>query len=91
MSNLGNVLRKLVYSNVSQTGVWGRSPQPPVFMGVWGQSPQPLGDFCKIWKKNVCFGKMFVKCLLKNVSKNGIKIAFFLPLGQPLASSMILR
>ena len=28
MSNLGDVLSKLVYSNVSQTGVWGRSPQP---------------------------------------------------------------
>ena len=84
MSNLGNVLRKLVYSNMSQTGVWGRSSQP-------------LGDFCKIWKemfvleKN-CFGKFlkknvcFVKGLLnvrKNVCKNGIKIAFFLPLGHP--------
>ena len=49
MSNLGDVLRKLVYSNVSQ-------------MGVWGRSPQPLGDFCKIWKKMFvleknCFGK----------------------------------
>ena len=75
MSNLEDVLKKLMYSNVSQTGVWGRSPQPPVAMGVWGQSPQPLGDFCKNWKKcfvlekncfgkflkkNVCFGKMFV-------------------------------
>ena len=39
MSNLGDVLRKLVYSNVSQTGVCGRSPQLPVAMGVWGQSP----------------------------------------------------
>ena len=26
MSNLGNVLSKLVYSNVSQTGVWGVAP-----------------------------------------------------------------
>ena len=51
MSNLGDVLRKLEYSNVSQTGVWERSPQTPVAMGVWGQSPQPLGDFCKLWKK----------------------------------------
>ena len=38
MSNLGDVLSKLVYSNVSQTG-------------VWGQSPQPLGDFCKFLEK----------------------------------------
>ena len=37
MSNLGDVLSKLVYSNVSQTGFWGWSPQPPVAMG----------DFCK--------------------------------------------
>ena len=27
MSNLEDVLSKLVYSNVSQTGVWGRRPQ----------------------------------------------------------------
>ena len=96
MSNLGDVLRKLVYSNVSQTGVWGRSPQP-------------LDDFCKIWKKcllwkkivlenekncfgeflkkNVCFGKTFVK----NVCKNGIKIVFFYPWATPLASSIILK
>ena len=38
MSNLGDVLSKLVYSNVSQTG-------------VWGQSPQPLGHFCKFLEK----------------------------------------
>ena len=38
MSNLGDVLRKLMYSNVSQTG-------------VWGQSPQQLGDFCKFLGK----------------------------------------
>ena len=42
MSNLGDVLSKLVYSNVSQL---------PVAMGVWGQSPQPLGDFCKFLEK----------------------------------------
>ena len=51
MSNLGDVLRKLLYWNVSQTRVWGRSLQPPVAMGVWGQSPQPLGDFCKFLEK----------------------------------------
>ena len=50
---LGDVLSKLVYSNVSQTGVWGRSPQPPVAMGVWEQSPQPLGDFCKFLEKKL--------------------------------------
>ena len=42
---------KLVYSNVSQAGVWGRSPQPQVAVGVWGQSAQPLGDFCKFLEK----------------------------------------
>ena len=51
MSNLGDVLSKLVYSNVSQTEVWGRSPQPPVAMGVWGQNPQPLGDLSKFLEK----------------------------------------
>ena len=51
MSNLEDVLSKLVYSNVSETGVWGQSPQPPMAMGVWGQSPQPLGDFCKFLEK----------------------------------------
>ena len=38
MSDLENVLSKLVYSNVSQAG-------------VWGQSPQPLGFFCKFSEK----------------------------------------
>ena len=52
-SNLEDVLSKLVYSNVSETGVWGQSPQPPVAMGVWGQSPQPLGDFCKFLEKKL--------------------------------------
>ena len=51
MTNLGDVLSKLVYSNVSQTGVWGQSPQPPMAMGVWGQNPQPLGDFSKFFGK----------------------------------------
>ena len=51
MSNFGDVLSKLVYSKVSQTGVWGRSPQLPVAMGVWGLCPHPLGDFCKFLKK----------------------------------------
>ena len=51
MSSLGDVLSNLVCSNVSQTGVWGRSPQLPVAMEVWGRSPQPLGDFCKVLKE----------------------------------------
>ena len=55
MSNLGDVLSKLVYSNVSQTGVWGRSPQPPVAKGVWGRSLQPLGDFRKFLGKKSYF------------------------------------
>ena len=42
MSNLGDVLSKLVYSNISQTGV---------AMGAWGQSSQSLDDFCKFLKK----------------------------------------
>ena len=52
MSTLGDVLSELLYSNVSQTGTWGRSPQPLVAMGVWGQCPQPLGNFCKFLEKN---------------------------------------
>ena len=43
MSNLGNVLSNLVYSNVSQTGVWRRRPQPPVAIGIWG--------IVSFWKK----------------------------------------
>ena len=52
MSNLGDVLSKLVYSNVSQTGVWGRIPQPPVAMGVWGQSPCRWAIFVSFRKKS---------------------------------------
>ena len=55
MTNLGDMLSKLVYSKVPQTGVWGQSSQPPVAMGVWGQSPQPLGDFCKFLEKKSYF------------------------------------
>ena len=54
MSNLGDVLSKPVYLNVSQTGVWGLRPQPPVPMRVWGRSPQPLGNFGKFLEKT-CF------------------------------------
>ena len=51
MYNLGNVPSKLVYLNVSQTGVWERNPQPPVATGVWGQSSQPLDNFRKFLEK----------------------------------------
>ena len=44
MSNLGDMLSKLVYSNVSQTVVF-----------QLGQSPQPLGDFCKFLEKKSYF------------------------------------
>ena len=46
MSILGDVLSKVVYSNVSQT---------PLAVGVWGQSSQPLGDFCKFLGKKSDF------------------------------------
>ena len=42
MSNLGDVLSKLVYSKVSP-------PSAP--MEVWGLNPQPLGDFCAFLEK----------------------------------------
>ena len=45
------MLSKQEYSNVSQTEVWGRNPEPPEAMGVWGQSPQPLGNFSKFLEK----------------------------------------
>ena len=38
MSDLGDELSQLVYLNISQTG-------------IWGLSPQPLGDFCKFLEK----------------------------------------
>ena len=41
-SNLGDVLSKLVYLNISQTG-------------VWGQSHQQLGDFCEFLEKKKLF------------------------------------
>ena len=42
---LGTCWKSYCNSNVSQTGVWGRGPQPPEALGVWGRSPQPLGNF----------------------------------------------
>ena len=44
MSNLGDVLSKLVYSNVSQTGVWGRAPAAGGYGGL-GAKPPAAGRF----------------------------------------------
>ena len=54
MSNLGDVLSKLVYSTVPQTGVWGRSRWlwGPVAMGVWGKAPSRWAIFVSFWKKS---------------------------------------
>ena len=38
MSNLGDLMSELVYSNVSQTR-------------AWGQSPQPMAEFCTFLEK----------------------------------------
>ena len=51
MSNLGDVLSNLVHSNVSQTGFWGRSHQPPVALEVWGRSPRRWAIFVSFWEK----------------------------------------
>ena len=50
-------MSKEVYcnSNVSQMGVWGRSPQPPKDVGVWERSLQLLGDFFVIFRKKKLF------------------------------------
>ena len=72
MSNLGDVLSKLVYSNVSQKGVWGRSPQPPVAMVVWGQSPQPLSDFCIFGKKAILIPLHHISHVFTAIWKNWI-------------------
>ena len=53
MSNLGDVLSKLEYSNVSQTGFWGWIPQPPVAMGLWGRSSSRQAIFVSFWKKKL--------------------------------------
>ena len=51
MSNLGDVLSNQVYSNVSQTGVWGRSSQSPVAMGSGGKAASRWAIFVSFWKK----------------------------------------
>ena len=53
MSSLGDELSKLVYSNVSQTGVGGRSPQAAEGYGGLRALPQPLGDFCQLLEKKL--------------------------------------
>ena len=66
-SNLGDVLSKLVYSNVLQRGVWG----PPKAMWVWGQSSQPLGDFYKfLEKKAILIPLDHISHVFKAISKN---------------------
>ena len=45
MSNLGDVLSELVYSNVSQTGVWGAEPQAAGGYGGLGAKPLAAGRF----------------------------------------------
>ena len=48
-----------MYSNVSQTGVWERSPQPPV------------GDFCKfLEKKAILILLDHISHMFKAISKN---------------------
>ena len=53
MSNLGDVLSKLVYLNLSQTGVCNNYGEPPAASGYGGlgAKPQPQGDFCKFLEK----------------------------------------
>ena len=57
MSYLGDVLRKLVYSNVSQTG--GVGAEPPAAGGYGGLGAKPPSRWAIFVKfgKNVCFGK----------------------------------
>ena len=56
MLKLVDVLGKEVYcnSNVSLTGVWGQSPQPPEAIVVWGEAPSRRAFFCSFLKKS-CF------------------------------------
>ena len=58
MSYLEEVLSKLVYSNVSRTG-------------VWGQSSHPLGDFCKfLGKKAILIPLDHIVHVFKAIWKN---------------------
>ena len=51
--SLRDVLSKLVYSNVSQAGVCGRSSQPPVAMGARGKAPSRWAIFVFFEKKAI--------------------------------------
>ena len=52
MSNVGDVLRELVYSNVSQMGSGGGAPATGGYGGL-GAKPPPLDDFCKFLEKKL--------------------------------------
>ena len=52
MSNLGEVLSKQVYSNVSQTRVLGAEPPAAGGYGGLGQSPSRRAIFVSFWKKS---------------------------------------
>ena len=39
-------------SNVSQTGIWGRSPQPPEAMGSVGKAPSRCAIFRNFLEKS---------------------------------------
>ena len=65
--NLGDVLSKLLHSNVS----------PPVAMGVWGQSPQQLGWFLEkilekkfLEKKAILISLDHISRVFTAISKN---------------------
>ena len=50
MSNLGDVLRKLVYLNVSQTG--DGAPSRQWLWGSGGEAPSRWAIFVSFWKKS---------------------------------------
>ena len=52
--NLGDVLGKLVYSNISQTGIWGRSPIADAYGGL-GTKPPAAGQFLYVFGKKSYF------------------------------------
>ena len=51
MSNLEDVLSKLVYSNVSQTGAGGGTPTRRWLWGSGGKAPSRWAIFVSFWKK----------------------------------------
>ena len=52
MSNLGDVLCKLVYSNVSQTGAGGGAPAAGGYDGLGAKPPAAGQFFVSFWKKS---------------------------------------